>query len=90
MEYEKYALEKQMELIDKGYTNETFLSDTYADAQEALITGQAAMYPSATFITSEIQSIAESDEEFENIGMFVLPSNEADSDKALLAPRMVF
>ena len=86
MEYEKYALEKQMELIDKGYTNETFLSDTYADAQEALITGQAAMYPSATFITSEIQSIAESDEEFENIGMFVLPSNEADSDKALLAP----
>jgi ABC-type glycerol-3-phosphate transport system substrate-binding protein len=84
MEYENYALEKMMELIDNGYTNETFLSDTYADAQEALITGEAAMYPSATFITSEIRSISESDEEFENIGMFALPSQDADTAKAYL------
>lgn len=79
LEYCEKVLEEQLSWVENGYTQDTFLSDSYADAQEALITGEAAMYPTAAFIYAELASIAESEEELDNIGMFALPSDSADS-----------
>lgn len=48
-EYEQ-ALEQMVELKDKGYINEDFISTTFEMSQEKLGTGQAAMHPAGDFI----------------------------------------
>ena len=58
-------------------SQDTFLSDSYADAQEALLTGTAAMYPQATWIYAELTKLAESEEELDNIGFFPIPATDA-------------
>ena len=70
MEYMQVTFERMKEMKDKGYIQDTFLSDSYADAQEALLTGTAAMYPQATWIYAELTKLAESEEELDNIGFF--------------------
>ena len=39
------AFEVLVEMLDKGYINSDYLSATYANGQEAIATGKAAMYP---------------------------------------------
>lgn len=82
MDYMLQTFERMLELKEKGYIQDTFLSDNYADAQEALLTGTAAMYPQATWIYAELKSVAESDEELENIGFFPIPATEAQNSIA--------
>lgn len=38
MEYMQLTFDRMKEMKDKGYIQDTFLSDSYADAQEALLT----------------------------------------------------
>ncbi len=78
-EYANWALTSFKDLVDKKYTQDTFLSDTYQDAQEALLTGSCAMYPQATWIYSELAKAAESNEELDNIGMFPIPSKDGSA-----------
>ena len=77
MEYMQLTFDRMKEMKDKGYIQDTFLSDSYADAQEALLTGTAAMYSQATWIYAELTKLAESQEELENIGFFPIPATEA-------------
>lgn len=77
MEYMQLTFDRMKEMKDKGYIQDTFLSDSYADAQEALLTGTAAMYSQATWIYAELTKLAESPEELENIGFFPIPATEA-------------
>ncbi len=65
------AIELSKEVIDKGYVQETYLSDTYDMAQTALAQGDAAMYVNATWVVDEIAS--KYPEAVEDIGAFVLP-----------------
>jgi ABC-type sugar transport system, periplasmic component len=81
-QYANWMLTEFKGLIDKGYTQDSFLSDTYADAQEALLSGTAAMYPQATWIYSELAKIAQSKEELDNIGMFAIPSKDGSATVA--------
>lgn len=76
MEYMQLTFDRMKEMKDKGYIQDTFLSDSYADAQEALLTGTAAMYSQATWIYAELTKLAESQEELENIGFFPIPATE--------------
>ena len=77
MEYMQLTFDRMKEMKDKGYIQDTFLSDSYADAQEALLTGTAAMYSQATWIYAELTKLAEYQEELENIGFFTIPATEA-------------
>lgn len=77
MEYMQLTFDRMKEMKDKGYIQDTFLSDSYADAQEALLTGTAAMYSQVTWIYAELTKLAESQEELENIGFFPIPATEA-------------
>lgn len=77
MEYMQLTFDRMQEMKDKGYIQDTFLSDSYADAQEALLTGQAAMYAQATWIYAELVKLAESQEELDNIGFFPIPATDA-------------
>ena len=77
MEYMQLTFDRMKEMKDKGYIQDTFLSDSYADAQEALLTGTAAMDSQATWIYAELTKLAGSQEELENIGFFPIPATEA-------------
>lgn len=66
-----YAIETSKELIDLGYVNESFLSDTYDMAQSAVAEGTAAMHINGTWVYDEIAS--KYPEAKDNIGSFVLP-----------------
>lgn len=81
-EYSNWMLSEFKGLFDKGYTQDTFLSDTYEDAQQALLTGSCAMYPQATWVYSELAKVAESKDELDNIGMFAIPSKDGSATVA--------
>ena len=52
----KDAIIMSKEMVDKGYVNSSFLSDTYDMAQTALAEGTAGMYCNGTWVYDEIAS----------------------------------
>ena len=68
------AITCSKEVIEKGYVQETYLSDTYDMAQTALAKGEAAMYINATWVVDEIAS--KYPDAVEGIGAFPLPLYE--------------
>jgi raffinose/stachyose/melibiose transport system substrate-binding protein len=70
---------KGKELIDKGYINKTYLSDTYDNAQAALANGKAAMYPLGTWVMDQI--VSKYPDKVNDIGAFALPT---ESGKGLV------
>ena len=58
-------------MIEKGYVQETYLSDSYDMAQTALAEGEAGMYVNDTGVIDEIAS--KYPDLVENIGAFPLP-----------------
>lgn len=48
------AFDTMKKLVDQGYVNSDYLSATYANGQEAIAQGKAAMYPVLTSIYSSI------------------------------------
>jgi raffinose/stachyose/melibiose transport system substrate-binding protein len=65
------AIEKSKEMVELGYVNESYLSDTYDMAQTALAEGTAGMHVNGTWIYDEIAS--KYPEAADQIGSFVLP-----------------
>lgn len=67
----KASLQLSKDIIDKGYVNETYLSDSYDMCQTALAEGTAAMHINGTWFYDEV--ISKYPEAGEHIGSFVLP-----------------
>lgn len=67
----KNTIQMSKEMIEKGYVNETFLSDTYDMAQTAVAEGTAAMHVNGTWFYDEIAG--KYPEAADNIGSFILP-----------------
>lgn len=65
-------LQKGKDLITKGFVNSTYLSDTYDNAQQALVNGKAAMYPLGTWVIDEIRQ--KYPDQLDDIGAFPLPT----------------
>lgn len=65
-------LQKGKDLITKGFVNSTYLSDTYDNAQQALVNGKAAMYPLGTWVVDEIRQ--KYPDKLDDIGAFPLPT----------------
>lgn len=70
------ALEKSKELIEQGYVQDTYLSDTYDMAQTALANGECAFYACANTVVSEIAS--KYPDKVEDIGGNVIPLFDED------------
>ncbi len=67
----KNTIQMSKEMIDKGYVNASFLSDTYDMAQTAVAEGTAAMHVNGTWVYDEIAS--KYPEAADKIGSFILP-----------------
>lgn len=81
-------LDVEKDLVDQGYVQETYLSDTYQDAVTALIDGSAAMYPHATWIAPVIM---ESDPSaLENIGFFPIPTEDGSRIVTMGSPNAMY
>ncbi|HEY0827836.1 MAG TPA: extracellular solute-binding protein, partial [Bacilli bacterium] len=65
-------------VIDKGYVNKDFLSDTYDNAQKALAEGSAGMYVMATWVMPDIST--KFPDQVNDIGAFIMPFDGTDSD----------
>lgn len=78
------AIEDSKELIDKGYVQESFMSDTYDNAQQAIVDGTAAMFINGTWFTDNIAS--KFPEQMEDIGVFLLPNESGTSYVDMYVP----
>ena len=67
----KNAIIMSKDMVEKGYVNSSFLSDTYDMAQTALAEGTAGMYCNGTWVYDEIAS--KYPESADKIGSFILP-----------------
>lgn len=76
LEQVKDALAKSKELIDKGYVQDTYLSDNYDMQQKALAKGEAAMIFQGTWVMDEIHG--KYPEEAKDIGAFAIPFDGND------------
>jgi len=77
------------EVVDKKYVNKDYLSDTYDNAQKALANGDAAMYPMATWVMTDIA--AKYPEQTNDIGAFLIPFNGGGKDVAgVYAPNAMY
>ncbi|XID94078.1 ABC transporter substrate-binding protein [Paenibacillaceae bacterium WGS1546] len=67
------TIKKSKELIDKGYVNKSYLSDTYDSAQQAIAEGTAAMHVNGSWFVGEI--IKKFPDKVDGIGAFPFPLN---------------
>lgn len=72
------------DVVDKGYVNKDFLSDTYDNGQKALANGDAAMYPMATWVMTDIS--AKFPDKVDDIGSFLIPFNDTGKNMAGIFP----
>lgn len=72
------ALDRTKELIDKGYAQKSWLSDTYVMAQQALLDGTCGMYPMGSWVIGELEKIDKAKTD-SDIGAFALPLDEKDN-----------
>lgn len=79
-------LDLMNEFVEKGYIQETFLSDTYADAQEALLNGDAGMFPLANYVWSQLINLGAGEDELDNIGFFPFPTEDGQNVVASYEP----
>lgn len=71
------VIARTKELIDLGYVNETYLSDTVDNAHQALADGTAAMYINGTWCADNIQQ--KFPEASDDIGAFAMPTPDGDN-----------
>ncbi|WP_010267946.1 ABC transporter substrate-binding protein [Paenibacillus senegalensis] len=79
-EYEQ-ALQQMLELKEKGYINEDFISNTFEMTQEKLGTGQVAMHPGGDFI---LEPLLENYPDIE-LGFFPMPFGDTPGVISLYA-----
>lgn len=81
----KNTLDEMDKLVKKGYVQDSFLSDTYVDAQTALLDGTCAMYPMASYIQTELAKTADKDQ-LENLGIFAIPGDDGQQVATIGTP----
>ncbi|WP_338551323.1 ABC transporter substrate-binding protein [Paenibacillus sp. KS-LC4] len=84
----KNGLKQMDDLKSKGYINETFLSDTYDNAQKALATGEVGMFYMATWVMSDIAK--KFPDQVNDIGAFMMPMEDGKSHLALFNPNSIY
>lgn len=70
-------LEFMKSVIDEGYVNETYMADSFENAQEALANGECAMMPMGTWIADNIQS--KYPDKADKLGAFPMPTATGDN-----------
>lgn len=86
---QKTGLTFLKDVIDKGYVNKNFLSDTYDNAQKALASGDAGMYLMATWVMTDIAT--KYPDQVNDIGAFVMPYAGDGSDVGgVFAPNQIY
>jgi raffinose/stachyose/melibiose transport system substrate-binding protein len=71
------SMELEKSLIGTNRINKTYLSDSYNDAMQAILDGTAAMYPSGSWVSSEMVKMDET--KFKNdVGGFAIPFDGND------------
>ncbi|MFA9377606.1 MAG: ABC transporter substrate-binding protein [Lachnotalea sp.] len=78
------AIEQSKQLIDLGYVNETYLSDTFETAQQALADGTCAMYINGTWCADNITE--KFPEQADNIGSFAMPTISGENYINMFTP----
>lgn len=86
LELVRTSLTNLQGLIAKGYVQDSYLSDSYVDAQMALIDGTAAMYPMATWVAPELAKVTDDKSQLENIGLFTVPGSGKAAPAAITTP----
>ena len=66
------SIGKIKELVDLGFVQETYLSDTYQQAQQALLDGTCAFYAQGDWVVGELEKI-DADKTASSIGAFLIP-----------------
>ena len=66
------SIAKTKELVDDGYVQDTYLSDTYQQAQQALLDGTCAFYPQGSWVIDELNKI-DKEKADSTIGAFLIP-----------------
>lgn len=78
------SIEKTKDLIDLGYVNETYLSDTVDNAHQALANGECAMYINGTWCADNINK--KFPDKIDDIGAFAIPTTSGDNYINMFTP----
>jgi raffinose/stachyose/melibiose transport system substrate-binding protein len=78
------SIEKTKNLIDLGYVNETYLSDTVDNAHQALANGECAMYINGTWCADNINK--KFPDKIDDIGAFAIPTTSGDNYINMFTP----
>ncbi|MFN2926971.1 ABC transporter substrate-binding protein [Lachnospiraceae bacterium YH-ros2228] len=78
------AIQKSKDLIDKGYVNSSYLSDTVDMAHEALAKGECGMYINGTWCADNIQQ--KFPDQSSDIGAFAIPQDDGDNYINMFTP----
>lgn len=78
------SIEKTKNLIDLGYVNETYLSDTVDNAHQALANGECAMYINGTWCADNINK--KFPDKIDDIGAFAIPTASGDNYINMFTP----
>ncbi|MFA9465545.1 MAG: ABC transporter substrate-binding protein [Velocimicrobium sp.] len=78
------TIERTKQLIDLGYVNETYLSDTFENAQQALADGTCAMYINGTWCADNITD--KFPDQADNIGGFAIPTPSGENYINMFTP----
>ncbi|WP_313076310.1 ABC transporter substrate-binding protein [Lacrimispora sp.] len=78
------SIEKTKNLIDLGYMNETYLSDTVDNAHQALANGECAMYINGTWCADNINK--KFPDKIDDIGAFAIPTTSGDNYINMFTP----
>ncbi len=77
-------IKRTKDLIDLGYVNETYLSDTVDNAHQALAEGECAMYINGTWCADNIAE--KFPDKIDEIGAFALPTPSGDNYINMFTP----
>lgn len=78
------SIQRTKDLIDLGYVNETYLSDTVDNAHQALADGTCAMYINGTWCADNINK--KFPDKIDDIGAFALPTPGGDNYINMFTP----
>lgn len=78
------SIQKTKELIDLGYVNETYLSDTVDSAHQALADGECAIFINGTWCADNINE--KFPDKIDDIGAFAIPTSDGDNYINMFTP----
>ena len=78
------SVQRTKDLLDLGYVNETYLSDTVDNAHQVLANGQCAMYINGTWCADNINK--KFPDKIDDIGAFALPTPDGENYINMFTP----